>query len=102
VSNSGSGDRLRLPLWLFVAGLILMALVIGWQAQNAGELEAQVVGLEVELERTNGLLEAHRTHLSEIRGGVEDLSERLQGLRALVESDPIQAESAGESDGPGL
>jgi hypothetical protein len=31
---------------------------------------------------------AHRTHLSEVRGGVHELSERLQGLRSLVDRDP--------------
>jgi uncharacterized coiled-coil protein SlyX len=62
--------------------------VIGWQAQLASELESQVAGLEVQLERTNVLLDSHRTHLSDVRGGVRELSERLQSLRALVDRDP--------------
>ncbi len=77
-----------LPIWLFVVGLILAVIVIGWQAQLAGELEAEVAGLEMKLERTNALLEAHRSHLGEIRGGVYDLSERLDSLRALVDERP--------------
>jgi len=81
-------DRWRLPAWLFVVTSILFFLVIGWQAQIAGELEARVAGLEEQLERTNALLDARRTHLSEIRGGVQELSERLRGLRTLVDSDP--------------
>ena len=78
-------DRRRLPVWLFVLALILFSLVIGWQAQLASELESQVAGLEVQLERTNVLLDSHRAHLSEVRGGVHELSERLQSLRALVD-----------------
>ena len=89
-------DRRRLPVWLFVLALILFSLVIGWQAQVASELEAEVTGLEERLEQTRALLDAHRTHLSEIRGGVHELSERLQGLRTLVDSDPT--ESLPESD----
>ena len=81
-------DRRSLPLWLFVLALLLFALAIGWQARNASRLEAVVAGLEGELERTNANLDAHRTHLSEIRGGVYALSERLQGLRLLVDTDP--------------
>jgi len=81
-------DRRRLPAWLFVVTSILFFLVIGWQAQIAGELEARVARLEEQLERTNALLGARRTHLSEIRGGVQELSERLRGLRTLVDSDP--------------
>jgi len=81
-------DRRGLPIWLFVAALILFSLAIGWQAQVASELEAEVAGLEAQLERTNALLDAHRTHLSEIRGGVHELSDRLQGLRELVDRHP--------------
>ncbi len=90
--------RRSLPVWYFVVALVLFSLVIGWQAQRASELEAERAGLEEQLERTNGLLDAHRTRLSEIRGGVHELSERLQGLRALVDSDPTGVpESAGRT-----
>jgi hypothetical protein len=88
-------DRRRLPVWLFVLALILFSLVIGWQAQLASELESQVAGLEVQLERTNVLLDSHRTHLSDVRGGVRELSERLQSLRALVDRDPTDGVSEG-------
>jgi hypothetical protein len=95
VSTAGtdSTDRRRLPAWLFVAALIVFSIVIGWQAQVAGELEAEVAGLEAQLERTNALLDAHRSHLSEVRGGVHELSQSLQGLRALVDSDPEDPEA---------
>lgn len=83
-------ERRSLPVWLFVVALILFALVIGRQAQVAGELEAEVAGLEERLERTHALLDAHRSHLSEIRGGVQELSERLEGLRSLVDRDPTE------------
>jgi uncharacterized coiled-coil protein SlyX len=88
-------DPRRLPVWLFVLALILFSLVIGWQAQLASELESQVAGLEVQLEQTNALLDSHRTHLSEVRGGVHELSERLQSLRALVDRDPTDRASEG-------
>ena len=87
-SESGSSDRRRLPVWLFVAVLIIFSVAIGWQAQVASELEAEVAGLEAQIERTNALLDAHRSHLSEVRGGVHELSQSLLGLRALVDSDP--------------
>ena len=80
----------RLPAWLFVVALILFALLVGWQAQVASELKAEVALLDSQLERANALLDAHQTHLSEIRGGVHDLSESLLGLRALVDIDPSE------------
>ncbi|MFP6655036.1 MAG: hypothetical protein VCB25_05370 [Myxococcota bacterium] len=83
-----SGGRPVLPIWLFVLGLVFAAVVIGWQARLAGELTAEVADLEQQLDHTNTLLEAHRDHLGEIRGGVTDLSERLAGLRQLVEGGP--------------
>lgn len=89
--RSGAADdspQRSLPIWMFVVGLIVAVVVIGWQAQLAGELEAEVAGLERKLERSSALLEAHRSHLGEVRGGVYDLSERLDGLRALVDSGP--------------
>jgi hypothetical protein len=83
-----SGGRPVLPIWLFVLGLVFAAVVIGWQARRAGELAAEVAGLDQQLEHANTLLEAHRDHLGEIRGGVTDLSERLAGLRQLVDQGP--------------
>jgi len=81
----------RLPAWLFIVALVLFAILVGWQAQVASGLKAEVVALEGRLERTNALLDAHRVHLSEIRGGVHELSESLLGLRALVDSDPSES-----------
>ena len=87
---TGRGIRGRsLPVWLFAVALIVFSLVIGRQAQLASELETEVAGLEAQLEHTSALLDAHRTHLSEVRGGVHELSERLQGLRSLVDRDPM-------------
>ena len=84
------GDRRSLPGWLWVVALILSFLLIAWQARVASELEAEVAGLEAQLELTRALLDAHRTRLSEIRGGVYELSERLQDLRALVDIPMIE------------
>ena len=94
-SGTGRSERRSLPVWLFVLVLIAFALLIGWQAQLASELESQVAGLEVQLERTNVLLDSHRAHLSEVRGAVHELSERLQSLRALVDRDPTGGVSEG-------
>jgi hypothetical protein len=86
--DGDSSGRRGLPIWLFVVTLLAFVLVAGWQARVAGELEAEVERIEAELLRSNALLDAHRTHLSEIRGGVHELSARLDGLRDLVDSDP--------------
>jgi hypothetical protein len=91
----GSEGR-SVPVWMLIGALILAVIVIGWQAQLAGELEAEIVGLEGRLDRAQSLVEAHRSHLGEIRGGVYDLSDRIDGLRALIESGPID----GPSDSP--
>ena len=101
-TGTDSTDRRRLPVWLFVVALILFSVVIGWQAQVASELEAEVAGLETQLERTNALLDAHRTHLSDIRGGVQELSQSLQGLRILVDSDPTIDAAGGPAAGPAV
>lgn len=77
-----------LPIWMFLVGLVLAVAVIGWQVQRAGRLEAEIASLKSDLERSHALVEAHRSHLGEIRGGVYDLSERLDDLRALVEAGP--------------
>jgi hypothetical protein len=89
--RSDASNRRMLPLWLFVAAVVVFGLIVVWQARMAGELEAQVMGLENELEATTTRLEAHRAHLSEIRGGVRDLSASLEGLRVLVDAEPADA-----------
>jgi hypothetical protein len=86
--DPGRSGRWVLPVWLFVLALIVFFLAIGWQAKVASELEAEVEGLERDLAHTTALLDRHRTHLEEIRGGVQELSARLAGLSTLVESDP--------------
>jgi hypothetical protein len=93
-SGTGRSERRSLPVWLFVVVLIAFALLIGWQAQLASELEAEVAGLEQELVRSRALLDAHRTHLGEIRGGVHELSASLEGLRTLVDRDPVESAAA--------
>lgn len=92
----------RFPGWLILAALVLFALLVGWQAQVASELKAEVAILEGQLEESQALLGAHRAHLSEIRGGVHELSESLLGLSALVDRDPTEslAEFAAEATEP--
>jgi|GEM_PF-4311686 len=92
----------RFPGWLMLVALVLFALLVGWQAQVASELKAEVAILEGQLEESQALLGAHRAHLSEIRGGVHELSESLLGLSALVDRDPTEslAEFAAEATEP--
>ena len=87
-AGPGRSDSWVLPAWLFVVALIVFFLVIGWQAKVASQLESKVEGLERELVQTTALLEGHRTHLEEIRGGVRELSAHFAGLRTLVERGP--------------
>jgi len=87
-----------LPLWLFVVVVAVAAILLGWQAKRSGELRGQVATLEAQVQLTNAQLEAHRTHLSKIRSGFEDLSASLAGLREMVESDPTEALDAPLAD----
>lgn len=86
--REGDSDSRRVPLWMLVVALILGVVVIGWQAQLASELEAEVAGLERQIDRSQALIEAQGAHLGEIRGGVYELSDQLDGLRALIDAGP--------------
>jgi hypothetical protein len=76
---------------LFVAFVI----AFGYQTRHAGRLESEVARLEASLAQAEYRLESHRTHLLEIRGGVHDLTTRLESLRALIDRDPTAETSAG-------
>ncbi len=85
------GDRKQgrqVPLWLFAGMLVVFLIGYGYQTHHASQLEADVARLEASLTRAEDRLESHRTHLLEIRGGVHDLSSRLESLRALIDRDP--------------
>ncbi len=84
----------QLPLWLFGALLVLFLVAYGYQTYQASQFEAEVARLETSLAKAESRLESHRTHLLEIRGGVHDLSSRLESLRVLIDRDPT---SPGES-----
>ncbi len=73
-ADSDSQRRRGLPIWACILGLLAFAVVMGWQLQVASELEAEVARVEAELSRANLLIDAHRMHLAEIRGGVHELS----------------------------
>jgi hypothetical protein len=90
--------RRQIPLWLFGAIFALLLTGYGYQIHHAGKLEAEVLRLEDSLARAEARLESHRTHLLEIRGGVHDLSARLESLRALIDRDPT-ATPAAPADG---
>lgn len=78
----------RLPLWLFIALLVAFVIAFGYQTHHAGRLETEVARLEASLAQAESRLESHRTHLLEIRGGVHDLTTRLESLRTLIDRDP--------------
>jgi hypothetical protein len=86
--GSGRKSGRQLPLWLFVALFVVFLVAFGYQTHHAGRLESEVARLEASLAKAQTRLESHRTHLLEIRGGVHDLSTRLEGLRALIDRDP--------------
>jgi hypothetical protein len=83
---------------MLVVALLLGVVVIGWQAQLANELEAEVAGLERQLDRSQAVVEAQMSHLGEIRSGVNALSDQFDGLRALIDEGPHgRAVDLGES-----
>lgn len=83
-----------IPVWMALVGLVIAALVVGYQIRLNGQLAAEVTGLEAKLGRTEAVLGAHKAHLGDIRGGVRDLSAQLQSLQALVETEPVAARDA--------
>jgi hypothetical protein len=87
-SRRRAGRRGKLPLWLLGALVLILLLALVWQFREARRLEGQVAGLEQALRESEARLGAHRDHLSEIRTGVHDLVDRLEGLRTLVDADP--------------
>ncbi len=88
---SEASERRGVPIWLALVGLVIAALIVGYQMRLNGQLEAEVIGLEAALGRTEAVLDAHMTHLGAIRGGVQDISARLQSLQSLVETEPVVA-----------
>lgn len=85
----------RLPLWLFGVLFVAFLIAFGYQTRHAGRLESEVARLEASLAQAEARLESHRTHLLEIRGGVHDLTTRLESLRTLIDRDPTVEASAG-------
>lgn len=88
---SEASERRGIPIWLVLLGLVIAALVVGYQMRLNGQLEAEVSGLQAELGRAEAVLGAHKTHLGDIRGGVRDLSAQLQSLQTLVDTEPVLA-----------
>lgn len=91
---AATSEHQGIPVWIALLGLLIAALILSYQMRVNGQLEAEVTGLEAELSRTQVVLDAHKTHLTEIRGGVRDLSTRLQSLQTLVETEPVVARDA--------
>lgn len=88
VRSGGRKQGRQLPLWIFVVLFVVFLISFGYQTHHAGQLESEVARLESSLAQAEGRLESHRTHLLEIRGGVHDLSTRLESLRSLIDRDP--------------
>lgn len=91
----------RLPLWLFVVLFVAFLIAFGYQTRHAGRLESEVARLEASLAQAESRLESHRTHLLEIRGGVHDLTTRLESLRTLIDRDPtVEASPGPDAEAP--
>ena len=93
--------RSGLPIWLFVVVLLGFSLILVWQYRQAGALQTRIAGLEQDLAAANRLVDAHQVHLQEIRSGVTDLSERMEGLRVLADRDPADRIERGDAATPG-
>ncbi len=72
-SRRESGTGWVLAALLALLGVAVVALAI--QTRRATTLSDEVEALKTELAHTQTVLEAHRGHLSEVRGAVEQLRE---------------------------
>lgn len=81
--------RRGVPWWVVavvaVAGLVLFVT----QYQRAQRLDARVQGLQAELAVAGEQLAAYQSHLTTVRGSVGELSDRVAGLKTLVDMDPL-------------
>jgi hypothetical protein len=62
---------------MLLALLVLALAGLGLESRRAVRLEARVEGLSAQLAVTEAALEAHRSHLDEVRGSVAALQELL-------------------------
>jgi hypothetical protein len=90
----------RVPLWLVAALLVLFLMGYGYQTHQAGKLQGEVLRLQEALTSAESRLESHRTHLLEIRSGVQDLSTRMEALRALIDQDPTAPPASAPASEP--
>ena len=67
-----------------VAALLVTLLVAGLQWQAASKLEVQVASLETELAESQLEVRAHEARMSEVRGAVSGLAQRVEHLQTLV------------------
>jgi uncharacterized protein HemX len=80
-SASGGRSRAVVVAWALAGLLALAVLGFAQQGRRAERLTARVGVLESELAASEAALEAHRSHLSDVRGAVAELQE-------LVARDP--------------
>ena len=71
-------------LGALAAALLITMLVAGFQWQVASRLEVQVASLEAELAASKLEVRAHEARISEVRGAVSGLAQRVEHLQALV------------------
>ena len=76
-----------LLVWV-LAGLLAVAVAgLASQGQRAADLEAEVAGLQADLDAAQKALTAHERHLDDVRASVAE-------LQALVARDPLPGPSS--------
>ena len=78
------GLRATVTAGALVAALLVTLLVAGLQWQAASKLEVQVASLETELAESQLEVRAHEARMSEVRGAVSGLAQRVEHLQTLV------------------
>jgi hypothetical protein len=87
-SPTGPRSRARIVAWALAGLLALAVLGFAQQGRRAERLMTRVAGLEAELAASEAALQAHRSHLADVRGAVAKLQD-------LVEREPAKGPSAG-------
>jgi hypothetical protein len=89
-SPSGPRSRARIVAWALAGLLALSVLGFAQQGRRAERLMTRVARLEAELAASEAALQAHRSHLADVRGAVSQLQE-------LVEREPAPARTGGSA-----
>ena len=87
-SPTGPRSRALIVAWALAGLLALSVLGFAQQGRRAERLSARVAGLEAELAVSEAALEAHQSHLADVRNAVSELQE-------LVGRGPAPARTGG-------